>query len=292
MQLLRSLSFLFLLLLGLVAQAFAEQPFSQGVLWKVEKDGAAPSYLFGTIHVSDPRVTNLPKPVEQAFAQSKSFTMEMVVNEPAELYFVKAMGLQPGQDLRAMLGDELYSKAVALMQEHGFPPPVTQQLKPWGILITLIVPKPTGEPILDQRLHQIATQQRKPVYQLESIEEQVAVFDGMPLKTQVAMLQSATDHYSELPQVVEQTVKAYLARDLNGLWELNALYADTDNSAQHYDDFVEHVLFSRNVRMAERAQQRLKEGGAFIAIGALHLFGEKGVLALLQKQGYRLTRIY
>ncbi|MGH8772699.1 MAG: TraB/GumN family protein, partial [Burkholderiales bacterium] len=282
--------FLLALLLNLAAHAFAEESFEKGVLWKVEKDGAAASYLFGTIHVSDPRVTKLPKQVKQALAQSKSFTMEMVANEAAQLYFVKAMSLKAGEDLRALLGDELYSKSIALMQEHGFPPQVTGVLKPWGILLTLIVPKPTGEPILDQRLQQIAAAQKKPVHQLESIEEQVAVFDGMPVKTQIAMLQSAVDHYIELPQVIEQTVDAYLKQDLNGLWELNALYAE-DSAAEHYDYFVERVLFSRNVRMAERAEQRLKEGGAFIAVGALHLFGEKGVPALLEKQGYRVTRV-
>jgi uncharacterized protein YbaP (TraB family) len=284
--------FAFLFALAFALAAHAEQPFNQGVLWKVEKEGVAPSYLFGTIHVSDPRVTALPKPVENAFRQAKSFTMEMVIDETAGTHFVKAMSLQRGHDLRTLLGDELYSKAVAMMQEHGFPPPVTRTLKPWGILITLIVPRPTGEPILDQRLHQLAVKQGKSVHQLESVEEQVAVFDGMPLKIQVAMLDSAVDHYEELSQLVEQTVTAYLARDLDTLWQLNSLYAEEESAAQHYDYFIDRVLFSRNVRMAERAKQRLKEGGAFIAVGALHLYGEKGVLALLQKQGYRVTKVY
>lgn len=278
--------------LGAAVAANAEDAFNQGVLWKVEKEPFAASYLFGTIHVSDARVTALPEPVENAFRQAKSFTTEMVIDETAEMYFVKAMSLQPGQDLRKMLGDALYSKALAMMQEHGFPPQATRTLKPWGILITLIVPKSTGEPILDQRLHQLALKHGKSVHQLESVEEQVAVFDGMPLKTQVAMLQSAVDHYEELPQLIEQTVEAYLARDLDALWELNSVYAEEDGAADHYDYFVDRVLFSRNVRMAERAQPHLKGGGAFIAVGALHLYGAQGLLALLQKQGYTITRVY
>ncbi|MGH8728143.1 MAG: TraB/GumN family protein [Burkholderiales bacterium] len=279
-------------MLALSAQAFAAEPFGQGVLWQVEKDGVQPSYLFGTIHVSDSRVTKLPKLVGEALNQSKSFTMEMVANETAQTYFVQAMSLPPEKDLRAMLGDELYSKAIALMQEQGFPPEATNQFKPWAILLTLIVPKPTGEPILDERLKETAAAQKKPVYQLESVEEQVAVFDGMPLATQIAMLNSAAAYHEELPRFVEQTIEAYLARDLSALWELNTLYADEAEAEKHYDYFVERVLFSRNVRMAERAKERLSEGGAFIAVGALHLYGEKGVLALLQKQGYKVTRVY
>lgn len=285
------LFFLLALVLGLTTLAFAEERFNQGVLWKVEKAGVAPSHLFGTIHVSDPRVTTLPEAVEQAFNHAQSFTMEMVVDQPAELYFAKAMSLKQGQNLRAMLGDDLYTKAISLMQEYGFPPQVTQHLKPWAILITLIVPRPGGEPILDQQLHQKAMLRKKPVHQLESVEEQVAIFDGIPLKAQTSMLESAANHYDELPNLLEQTIQAYLARDLDALWRLNSLYAD-EGEAGDYEYFIERVLFSRNLRMAQRADEQLRKGGAFVAVGALHLYGEKGVLALLEKQGYRVTRVY
>ena len=280
----------FIFALCFVAHGYAAEAFKQGVLWKVEQDGIPPSYLFGTIHVSDARVASLPKPVAQAFNRAKSFTTEMVVDAAAESYFVRAMTLKRGDELRALLGDELYAKAVATMQERGVPAEVTKQLKPWGILITLIMPKPTGEPILDRRMQELAAERKKPVRELETVQEQIAVFDGMPLKVQIAMLESAIEHYDELPQLVERTIKNYLARDLDGLWQLNALYGD--DAREHYDYFVERVLFSRNARMAERAKKQLKEGGAFIAVGALHLYGEKGVPALLQKAGYRISRIY
>lgn len=58
------------------------------------------------------------------------------------------------------------------------------------------------------------------------------------------------------------------------------------------DLFVERVVNERNTRMAERMQPRLKEGGTFIAVGALHLFGDRGVLSLLERRGWRVTRVY
>jgi hypothetical protein len=44
--------------------------------------------------------------------------------------------------------------------------------------------------------------------------------------------------------------------------------------------------------MVERLRPRLAEGGAFVAVGALHLPGEEGILRLLERQGYRVTRLY
>jgi uncharacterized protein YbaP (TraB family) len=56
--------------------------------------------------------------------------------------------------------------------------------------------------------------------------------------------------------------------------------------------FTRRLLYERNVRMAERAEPRLREGGAFSAVGALHLYGGSGVLALLEQRGWRVTRVY
>jgi len=52
------------------------------------------------------------------------------------------------------------------------------------------------------------------------------------------------------------------------------------------------VVLDRSVVMAFRMQRQLRLGGSFVALGALHLYGEQGVLALLDADGYRATRIY
>ena len=56
--------------------------------------------------------------------------------------------------------------------------------------------------------------------------------------------------------------------------------------------FDQRLLFDRNTRMVERMQPQLKSGNAFIAVGALHLYGERGVLSLLAREGFRITRVY
>ncbi|HSF48983.1 MAG TPA: TraB/GumN family protein [Burkholderiales bacterium] len=265
----------------------------QGLLWKIDKPGVPPSYLFGTIHLSDERVTRVPEAVEKALERSKSYGMEMIVDDSARAYFLHSMQAAEGQSARDLLDPELFQRAAALMREYGVPEEATARMKPWGVLLTLLVPKPGSTPVLDFRLYEEATRQGKRIYPLESIEQQVAVFDGMRLPMQIALLESAIENHAELTRVVADSIEAYLARDLERLWELNERYArDSGEAARYHKDFVERVLYRRNRHMAERISRELARGDTFVALGALHLYGDRGVLRLLEERGYRVRRVY
>jgi uncharacterized protein YbaP (TraB family) len=197
----------------------------QGLLWRIEKQGTPPSYLFGTIHLSDERVTRIPPPVEDALKRSSSYGMEMIVDDAAKTYFVQAMQAGQGESVRELLEPERFREAAKFMREYAVPEEATARMKPWGVLLTLLVPKPDATPVLDLQLYEKALKQGKRIYPLESIEQQVAVFDRMPLSMQVALLESAIEKRAELTQVVAASIEAYLARDLKRLWELNERYA-------------------------------------------------------------------
>lgn len=269
------------------------QRHSEGLLWKIEKQGVAPSYLFGTIHLSDDRVTRVPQPVDNALKRSQSYGMEMIVDDAARAYFVQAMQAAEGQSVRDLVDPELFQKAAMLMGEYGVPEQAVARMKTWAVLLTLLVPKPGPTPVLDFQLFEKATRQGKRVYPLEGIEQQVAVFDGMPLPMQIALLESAIENHAELAQVVADSIEAYLARDLKRLWELNERYArNSDEAARYQEDFAERVLYRRNRHMAERISRELARGDTFVALGALHLYGDRGVLKLLEERGYRVKRVY
>jgi len=77
------------------------------------------------------------------------------------------------------------------------------------------------------------------------------------------------------------------------MWEINASFTGLDDTADALNEaFLERVLFLRNGRMTETILPRLQSGGAFVAVGALHLYGDRGVLARLREKGYRITRVY
>ncbi|HSS46735.1 MAG TPA: TraB/GumN family protein, partial [Burkholderiales bacterium] len=127
---------------------------------------------------------------------------------------------------------------------------------------------------------------------LESVEEQISVFDSLPTDVQVGLLKQTVTHHDLIPGMVEKSIQAYLKRDLGAMWDINNSIMETDTDKRFNETFLQRVLYDRNVRMVERLQPRLEEGDVFVAVGALHLYGSKGVLSLLKARGYQITRMY
>ncbi|MBI2311723.1 MAG: TraB/GumN family protein [Betaproteobacteria bacterium] len=269
------------------------EAFGEGLLWRVDKPGLTPSYVFGTIHLADQRVVAVPAPVREALDGARSFTMEIMVDDMGRMVFTEAMQLPGNEDLRSLLGEDLYGKVNRLLARNRISSDVANRLKPWGALLNLT--EPTADPgaTLDHELLHAAMLRRKPIYQLEGVEEQIFLFDEMPMEIQVALLRHAVERYEQANQVNENLIAAYLARDLAGIWRINARFMEKEGVMTPYNQyFVKRVIHGRSVVMAHRMQARMRDGSAFIAVGALHLYGENGVLNLLAREGYRVTRVY
>ena len=87
-------------------------------------------------------------------------------------------------------------------------------------------------------------------------------------------------------------IRAYLAGNLAEMFRINESILDNaPELRRHNADFLGAVLYSRNRRFVERLEPLLRKGRLFAAFGALHLFGEEGVLSLLERRGYRLQRV-
>jgi uncharacterized protein len=282
-----------LVLLASIVHADPQADFSRGLLWRVELPGIEPSHIFGTIHLADERVTQLPGSVREALNASRSFTMEILLDDMARLAFADALFLDGERNLPDLVGQETFAQAAARMRAAGIPPEVTARLKPWAVLINLVAPEDAGGVILDNELFHQAMLQRKPVYQLETVDEQIALFDDIPMEAQVALLQDTVRRFDEVSELTAKIIEAYLAGDLGEIWRINAVLMTGAGTARpYYEQFIERVIYGRSVIMAHRMQARLREGNAFIAVGALHLYGEHGVLNLLRREGFRVTRVY
>jgi hypothetical protein len=124
------------------------------------------------------------------------------------------------------------------------------------------------------------------------VEEQIFTFDEFPMDSQVALLKHSLAHRDELIALAERTLEAYLRADLAGLWRLREQFAARHPQiAPHQAVMNKRVLHDRNVVMAFRMQRELRRGNAFIALGALHLYGADGVLGRLEADGYRARRL-
>ena len=269
----------------------AANDFGQGLLWRIDNAGAPPSYLFGTFHTSDPRITTLPCPVKQAFDRATSYTMEVIMNGAGLVSMAEAMFLSDGKTLEEVLGAELYQEVFGILnREDPAKARAIRHMKPWAVMMTFSS-APEGRGLfLDMALQLEATRRDKPTYGLETMQEQIAVFNGMSLDDQVVLLRDALQARSHQGDAMEELTRAYLARDLAAIVALTEKYKPAD--LRVHAELMHRLLVARNQNMAERMRTRLQEGNAFVAVGALHLPGEQGLLQLLSNAGYRLTRVY
>ncbi len=289
-----------LLLLGALQYSYAESEdklgilHPKGLLWKIEKPGTAPSYLYGTMHVADLRVTQLSPQVEQAFMQAGHFVMEVVMNFEAMSYINHASFFHDGRRLQDFMGQAEYKRLIVLLKQRLLmPEDAVKQMKPWAVLMLLMMPASSQMEqavALDLALYQRAVKRKVQLTGLETVQEQIAVFESMSLQDQLWMLNRSIKEINAMDEQVQHMLTAYVARDLAELVEIQQSAMDKNSAIEAR--FIYQLLELRNVRMVERMPPILKQGNAFIAIGALHLPGKTGVLHLLEQQGYNVTAIY
>lgn len=277
---------LLLALLLLAAPAFAAEPFEHGLLWRVEVPGAAPSYLFGTLHSDDDRVVKLPSPARRAFQRARTVALE-AINDPdaTRRYRAAMVGREPR--LPSLLGED-YPRVESLLRDSGVPREVAPRIKPWAALIVLLQPRGATALTLDNLIAFEAAKQGKRIVQLETVEEQIEALAGMPPEVQVTLLLDAEARFEEIQAAVYPLVNAYVAGDLAAQFRINA---ETMGAGAAQELFLERLLYARSERFALRLAPLLKQGGVFAGFGALHLYGGRGVPALLRDGGFRVTRV-
>ncbi len=264
--------------------------FTHGLLWRISGAGDKPSYLFGTMHVDDPRVTQLPDVVANAFEQSDSLTLEAKLDLASLAAVATKMILDDGRSLSDILGADLFAATRALLQQRGIPGPVALKFKPWAVSVLLSAPKAQSGMFLDRVLHEKARLQDKPIHGLETLEEQVAVFDELSMADQVSLVAESVAQYEQLQNLIEEITQAYLQRDLAALIAVTDRYLDQNGGLANR--IKKRLIFQRNINMVDRIYPRLREGNAFVAVGALHLPGANGMLALLRNKGLGIEVVY
>src|SRR5262245_57075104 len=119
----------------------AAQRFDRGLLWRIETLGAPVSHVFGTIHVSDKRVTQVPAAVSRALGDARSLSIEVGLDLSNIMALATRMVFLDGRDLAGAVGQKLYEKTAALTSKLGIPEPALRLFKPWAIALLLSVPQ-------------------------------------------------------------------------------------------------------------------------------------------------------
>ena len=273
-----------------------ELPFGQGLLWRVQRDGGPASYVLGTIHSTDPRLRDLPPAIERAIDESRLMAFELLDDSDGQARLARAMQLPPGRSLQDILGEELFERVADAVADFGVPPSGLQVLKPWALSVFLVYPRievvrlAQGEPAFDTWLQAEARRRGKAVSALETYQEQIEVFDGMSEAEQIAMVTDMLSDYADIEARFNRIFRAYLKGDLSvAMEEANDVSGVSDRAAA--ERFKARLIDDRNRVMAARIVPLLRDGGAFVAVGAAHLPGEDGVLARLESRGYTVSRV-
>jgi uncharacterized protein YbaP (TraB family) len=271
-------------------------PYADGVLWRVETAEGLSNYVFGTLHSSDERITSLPEPVSEALAETRTLAIEVVLDNAAIFKLGRAMMLPNGKRLDALLTSKQVAQLKDVAAHYHMPFTMVTRFKPWAAMIVFSLPPAeqlrtaAGKKPLDESLRVQAEAAGRTVVGLETVDEQIETLDGMVEADQMLLLNSTLEQAGEIERMFAALREAYLARDLAAVYDLlNAAKIDDDTGA--VERFEQRLVIDRNRRMVERMGELLQEGDAFVAVGALHLPGQQGILQLLADRGYRVTRV-
>jgi uncharacterized protein len=262
---------------------------SDAVFWEISRDNRKPSYIFGTIHVSDPKITRLHVSIREKLENVSIYVMEVLPVPEEVTRFSQMMFYDDGTTLRDFLDEELFKRTTSILSKYNLTADSLPFIKPWAAFLIMNYPAEEGLP-MDLQLLNIAQQQGAVLRGLETLTEQGDLFSNLDIDAQVQLLVDTVCNYEIVNEDFEIMKSLYIKRDLNALYNYTNKY--TFSREKIYQDLVKRILVDRNKLMVKRMQAFLSEGNAFIAIGALHLPGNEGVLSLLENQGYKITAIY
>lgn len=276
-----------------------------GLLWKIEKDGQEPSFLFGTIHLTSPEVTMVPAKVQAALDATQTLVIETTgLLDPAEMQMAllgkpELTTFTDGSTLDKLLDEKDLGTLKVGLEKRGIQLGLVSRMKPWLIMGMVALPdcemanKDSGIEILDITLARQAQAKGKPVLGLEELTEQFDAMNSLPIDFQLNGLITTIKMGDMIPDIMATMTDLYLQGEIAQIMPIlsAAAPAGLGEEAEDYADFEERIIRIRNHVMAKRAVPIIDQSSAFIAIGALHLPGEEGVIALLRKSGYAVSRV-
>jgi hypothetical protein len=262
-------------------------------LWEV-RAGDATAYLFGTIHVGAANFYPLPESVQSAFRNSDALVLEADPNDAQGAAGAMAIAMYaPPDNIENHLEPALLSGVRQITTLYGLPFQYLRQMKPYMLMFTLTMMEYgrlgyDSKYGLETHFSQRAQRDGKPIVELESMNQQMRMLDGLSPKLQSAMLQITVDEIlsGEVSVVSNEMISAWRSGNTEQL--IDVMSAEERKLAPALaEEFRRSFLTERNVAMARRIDGMIRSGQrVFIAVGALHMVGEGSIPAILREKGY------
>lgn len=273
-----------------LSPAAVETPAGNVALWKVADEDTT-IYLFGTIHLLDGDDAWFSDTIGKALTTSDQLVTEVDQDSgaAASAMLLRRAMLPQGQNLRALMSAEdraAYEKALRAIR---MPAETFDRFKPWyaGLMLNLLPLMQNGYSV-DKGVEAVLTARKRPqtgTGALETMEEQVDLFDALPQTAQLAYLRSTAKAAPDMVATIAGMVKEWRAGNADALAELI-------NDEETDPALLDRILYARNTSWANWIVRRLEQPGTvFVAVGAGHLAGQGSVQDQLRRRGIGSARV-
>ena len=271
----------------LLSASLASQATEKGLFWKMESPTGIVSYLFGTMHTDDNRVTDFSPTVIEALNSVDTFIMETKPDnkEPTSL-------LMKDANLRDMLTEQELEQVRELADFHVMHLDAAMQMKPWLLAVIFDLPKPQTPFAQDNLLMTKSEELLKDIDGLETSKAHFGVMDDFSREEQLVMLRAVLKRTQAQKEAdFERLITAYLNGDSDKISALDEKITGGMLPKEIWVKMRTKLLDERNVVMAEGSIKAANEKPVFIAVGASHLAGKTGLINAFKKAGFKLTRM-
>lgn len=265
----------------------AQTTVKTSLLWQVSGNGLQkPSYLFGTFHLMCKEDFELTEAIKKAFENTDQLFEEMKMDDPTVQMKMMTLMLSK-KSLKEQLGDDMYSKIDSAFKKiTGMPLLLFNNMKPFAAF-SLLTQKSitcTESVMPEMEFIQLAKSVNKPVFGLETVEDEMKAIDKISIDSQLVFLKQSCLNFDSTKIAMKEMQKQYKTRNPEAL----AKYMK-DNGAS--GDFEAALLEERNKAWLPVIEKNMQEKPSFFAFGAGHLGGQIGIITLLKQKGYTLTPI-
>jgi len=268
-----------------------EYPMTESaLLWKVSgPEVKGDSYLFGTMHLIEKEYFIFPKKLEKQVKKADVLVMELA-GLPNQMEATGYVMLNEGSFFDFFNDDEADSILVWAKQKFGMSEETFRKsfskMKPFAVTQLAVQLHFIGKTeSYEMTFEKIAKENRVAVKGLETIAEQMALFDNLSKEQQAAMVMENIRSGDESIELIKRMQKVYNSQEIDELYEI--IQSEGGAISQEQESFLD----DRNKNWIPQIKSFVREQNAFIAVGAGHLGGPKGVIRLLEKEGYTLTPV-
>ncbi len=258
----------------------------KGLLWKIESPQGATSYLLGTMHSDDKRITEFSPVLKEAFKNSEIFMLEALPPRSPAVFLLKQ------GDISSMLTEQEFDRVRELADYHSMHIEAAMRMKPWLLAVIFDLPKPKAMYSMDEILLSDANEQGKLVAGLENTQTHFSVLDSFSMDEQLAMLRAVLKRsQKEKEKDFERLLSVYQSGQLEKIAAVDDEITGGMLPKPLWQRMKQKLITERNQTMADSFLAQSQQQRVFAAVGASHLGGEDGLLNRLRKAGYVVSPV-